>query len=389
MNSGQTVFAQVLEFVAHREFQRCVTRYRGDYRARSFTCWDQFLCMAFAQLSYRYSLRETITCLRAVPGKLYHLGIRGRVSRSTLADANERRDWRIYRDLAQTLMLTARQLYVDQRWSHHLSRSVYAFDSTIIELCLTLCPWAQFGRNDAAVKMHTLLDTATQLPSFIHVTPRRVHDANLLDELPLEPGAVYVFDRGYVDYKRLYRLNEAAVFFVVRGRRNSHFRRQRSLPIPPGSGVRSDQIVKPARWEPQRDYPQQLRRIRYVDVERGKRLIFLTNNFTWAAQTIADLYKSRWQVELFFKWIKQHLRIKAFYGTSENAVKVQIWIAVTVYLVVAILRKRLRLPQSLNEILQVLSVSLYEKVPLSQLFAEPSAPEVSSDSCNQLLLFDF
>ena len=389
MNIGQTVFSQLMEHTSHREFQECVRRYRGDYRSRRLSCWDQFLCMGFAQLSYRESLRDIEACLRSVATKLYHLGIRGRVSRSTLADANEKRDWRIYHDFAQVLIATARPLYDHETWGRNLQRCVYAFDSTVVELCLALCPWAKFGRNDAAVKIHALINTASRIPAFAWATPRRIHDVALLDHLPLEAGSVYLLDRGYVDYKRLYKLHQSAVFFVTRARKGSRFKRQRSNEVLANSGVTSDQAVKLVKFYSRRDYPENLRRIRYIDPETGKKLVFLTNNFLWAATTIAKLYKSRWQVELFFKWIKQHLRIKAFYGMSENAVKTQIWIAISMYVLVAIVRKRLGLRQTLYEILQVLSVNLFEKVTLVQLFTDSSAPQSEVESPNQLWLFDF
>lgn len=386
---GSTIFSQLMEHVSLHDFRNCVERYDGNRRVRTLSCLDQFYAMAFAQLSYRESLRDIEACLRAAPTKLYHLGIRGRVSRSTLADSNEKRDWKIYHDFAQGLMATARTLYAGETWGRNLKSTVYAFDSTVIELCLSLCPWAKFGRHDAAVKVHTLLNVRTQIPSFIRVTPRRVHDVTLLDELPVEPGSVYVMDRGYVDYKRLYTLAKAAAYFVTRARKKSRFVRQRSLPADHAAGIRSDQIVRPLKFYPSKNYPDCLRKIRYTDPLTQKQLVFLTNNFAWAATTIALLYKSRWQVELFFKWIKQNLRIKAFYGTSENAVKTQLWICIAVYMLVAILKKRLHLNLSMHSILQVLSLNLFEKVPLLQLFATSGVPVLGDQSPNQLSLFDF
>jgi uncharacterized protein DUF4372/DDE family transposase len=389
MNFGKTVFSQLMEHLSLHEFRKCVARYSGDYRVRTLSCLDQFYAMAFAQLSYRESLRDIEACLRATPNKLYHLGIRGQISRSTLADANEKRDWQIYRDFAWGLMDVARTLYGQDSWGRNLKNTVYAFDSTIIELCLSLCPWAKFGRNDAAVKVHTLLNVQTQIPSFIRVTPRRIHDCTLLDELPVEAGSVYLMDRGYLDYKRLYALAKAAAYFVTRVRKGSRFVRQCSRPVDPSTGVSSDQIVRLKKFYPAKNYPDCMRRIRYIDPDTEKKLVFLTNNFDWAATTIALLYKSRWQVELFFKWIKQHLRIKAFYGTSENAVKTQLWISIAVYMLIAILKKRLHLDLSLHSILQVLSVNLFEKVSLPELFTASSVPEMGGDSPNQLLLFGF
>ena len=389
MNLGTSVFSQLMNHLSLHDFRKCVARYNGNYRVRTLSCLDQFYVMAFAQLSYRESLRDIEACMRAAPNKLYHLGIRGHISRSTLADANEKRDWRIYHDFARGLMDVARSLYGHESWGRNLKSTVYAFDSSIIELCLSLCPWAKFGRNDAAIKVHTLLNVQTHIPSFIRVTPRRTPDVKLLDELLVEPGSVYLMDRGYVDYKRLYALAKAAAYFVTRARKGSRFVRQRSLPVDPSTGVRSDQVVRPKKFYPAKNYPDCMRKIRYIDPETKKKLVFLTNNFNWAATTIALLYKSRWRVELFFKWIKQNLRIKAFYGTSENAVKTQIWISVAVYMLIAILKKRLRLELSMHSILQVLSLNLFEKVSLPELFTDSSVHDYGGDSSNQLLLFEF
>lgn len=389
MNHGRTVFAQVLDGLSLPEFRRCVARYRGNYRTRSLSCWEQFLCLSFAQLTYRESLRDIEACLRAMPTKLYHLGIRGGVSRSTLADANERRDWRMYRDVAMVLIEHTVALYGQPPWSQRLRRTVYALDSTVIELCLSLCPWARFGRQGASIKIHTLLNTTTQVPVFIRVTPRRVSDNKMIAEMPVTPGAIYLMDRGYVDYKRLYPLTLAGAFFVTRARQHSNFARQHSRPIIANTGIRSDQVVRLARAQTKQDYPAALRKIRYIDPQTHKQLTFLTNNFTWAATTIAALYKSRWQVELFFKWIKQNLRIRAFYGTSANAVQTQIWIAISAYLLVAILRKQLNLKLSMHSILQVLSVSLFEKTPVPELLTTTDLQTESPLCENQLQLLGF
>ena len=364
MNSGRTVFAQLIEHLPHKEFQKCVARYRGDRYAKNFSCWDQYLAMAFAQFTYRESLRDIETCLGAVGGKLYHMGFRTSVARSTLADANESRDWRIYADFAQTLIATARNLYARDPLGVDLEQSLYALDSTTIDLCLALFPWARFRRRKAAVKMHTLLDLRGNIPAFLHITDGKVHDVNVLDQLVPEAGAFYVMDRGYVDFERLFLLTLSAAFFVVRTKSNVLLQRRYSHPVDKSTGVRSDQTVILSSFESASVYPDPLRKVSYYDAETNKRLKFLTNNFTLPALTIAHIYKQRWQVELFFKWIKQHLRIKAFYGTSENAVKTQIWIAVSVYVLVAIVRKRLGLEASLYQILQILSLTLFEKTPI-------------------------
>ena len=364
MNAGRTIFAQLVEHLPHKEFQKCVARYRGDSNPRGFTCWDQYLAMAFAQLTYRESLRDIEACLGAMQGKLYHMGFRGKVARSTLADANDAHDWRVYADFAQVLIATARPLYAAEPMGVELKQSLYALDSTTIDLCLTLFPWARFRRAKAAVKMHTLLDLRGNIPTFIHITDGKVADVNVLDELLPEAGAFYVMDRGYIDFERLYRFTLESAFFVVRTKSNVLLQRRYSHPVDPSAGVRSDQTVILASLASASAYPDALRKVSYVDAETGKRLVFLTNNFSLPAATVAALYKQRWQVELFFKWIKQHLRIKAFYGTSENAVKTQIWIAVSVYVLVAIVRKRLGLEPSLYQILQVLSLTLFEKTPI-------------------------
>ena len=389
MNLGRTVFAQLMDHAPSYEFQRCVARYRGDYQQKSFSCWDQFLCMAFAQLTYRESLRDIEACLRSVGSKLYHMGFHGKVARSTLADANESRDWRIYADFAQVLIRTARPLYADDPIGVDLDQSLYALDSTTIDLCLSLFPWAKFRQHKAAVKMHTLLDLHGNIPTFIRITDGKVHDVNILDEILPEPGAFYVMDRAYVDFERLYVFTLCSSFFVVRTKKNVLLQRRYSHPVDKSSGVRSDQTVILTAIDSAKAYPDPLRRVTYWDAKTNKRLKFLTNNFVLPALTITQIYKSRWQVELFFKWIKQHLRIKSFYGTSENAVKTQIWIAVSVYVLVAIVRKRLGLEASLYQILQILSVTLFEKVPILQAFQAPDSQDDLVDDGKQLILFDF
>jgi hypothetical protein len=389
MNSSRTVFAQLIEHLPHKEFQKCVARYRGDHYAKHFSCWDQYLAMAFAQLTYRESLRDIETCLGAVGGKLYRMGFRTSVARSTLADANESRDWRIYADFAQTLISTARNLYARDSLAVDLEQSLYALDSTTIDLCLALFPWARFRQRKAAVKMHTLLDLRGNIPAFLHITDGKVHDVNVLDQIMPEAGAFYVMDRGYVDFERLFLLTLSAAFFVVRTKSNVLLQRRYSHPVDKSTGVRSDQTVVLSSFESASAYPDALRRVSYFDAETGKRLKFLTNNFVLPALTIAHLYKQRWQVELFFKWIKQHLRIKSFYGTSENAVKTQIWIAVSVYVLVAIVRKRLGLEASLYQILQILSLTLFEKAPILCALQAIDADANFVENGNQLILFDF
>lgn len=364
-------------------------RYRGDYQQKSFSCWDQFLCMAFAQLTYRESLRDIEACLRSMSGKLYHMGFRGKVARSTLADSNESRDWRIYADFAQVLIRIARPLYAHDPIGVDLDQSLYALDSTTIDLCLSLFPWAKFRQHKAAVKMHTLLDLHGNIPTFIRITDGKVHDVNILDEILPEAGAFYVMDRGYIDFERLYVFTLCAAFFVVRTKENVLLQRRYSRPVDKSTGVRSDHTVVLTAIDSATAYPDPLRRVSYFDAETNKRLKFLTNNFVLPALTIAAIYKSRWQVELFFKWIKQHLRIKAFYGTSENAVKTQIWIAVSVYVLVAIVRKRLGLEATLYQILQILSVALFEKVPVLRAFQASDSQDDLLDDGNQLILFDF
>jgi len=389
MNAGRTVFAQLIAHLPRKEFHKSVARYGGDRYAKTFSCWDQYLAMAFAQLTYRESLRDIETCLRAVGGKLYHMGFRTNVARSTLADANESRDWRIFADFAQTLIATARGLYAREAMGVDLEQSLYALDSTTIDLCLALFPWARFRRHKAAVKMHTLLDLRGNIPAFVQVTDGKVHDVNVLDQIVPEAGAFYVMDRGYIDFERLFVLTLSSAFFVVRSKSNVLLQRRYSHSVDKSTGVRSDQTVILSSYGSASVYPDALRRVNYFDAESGQRLIFLTNNFVLPALTIARIYKQRWQVELFFKWIKQHLRIKAFYGVSENAVKTQIWIAVSVYVLVAIIRKQLGLESSLYQILQILSLTLFEKTPILCTLQAINQDAGSLQSANQLILFDF
>jgi Domain of unknown function (DUF4372)/Transposase DDE domain len=389
VNVGQTVFAQLVDHLPRYEFQKCVARYRGDAHYRGFSCWDQYLAMGFAQLTYRESLRDIEACLHSVRGKLYHMGFRGRVARTNLADANEAHDWRIFADFAQVLIGIARPLYARDPIGVDLAQSLYALDSTTIDLCLSLFPWAKFRKHKAAVKMHTLLDLHGNIPTFIRITSGKVHDVNILDEILPEPGAFYVMDRGYVDFERLYVFTLSAAFFVVRTKSNVLIQRRYSHPVDKTTGVRSDHTVILTAINSVRAYPDPLRRVSYLDVKTRKRFKFLTNNFTLPALTIALIYKSRWQVELFFRWIKQHLRLKAFYGNSENTVKTQIWIAVSVYVLVAIVRKRLALGPSLYQILQILSVTLFEKTPILQALQASDTDNNSPDADNQLILFDF
>ncbi len=377
-----------MDGIHREEFRRCVQRYGGDRRVRRLSCRDQFLAMAFAQLTYRESLRDIEACLRCRSNLLDHLGFRGAVARSTLAEANERRDWRIYADLAQKLIVKARRLYADEELGLELEETVYAFDSTTIDLCLSLFPWARFRRAKGAIKLHTLLDLRGPIPTVIEITEGKCHDVNLLDSLLIEPGAFYVMDRGYLDFARLYVVHQACAYFVIRAKKNLRFTRYTSRPRSDQPGVRSDHAGRLALPKSRQDYPDRLRRVRFFDAPTNKSLVFLTNNFALPALSVASLYKLRWQVELFFKWIKQHLRIKTFYGTSDNAVRTQIWIAVCVYLLIAILKKELRLPQSLHSILQVLSVTTFEKVPIYQLLMRHSLQESHSPSSNQLTLWD-
>ena len=390
MYDGQIVFSQLMAFVPRRSLDACVRRYRGNRRVRRFSCRDQFLCMAFAQLTYRESLRDIETCLRAMDAKLYHAGLRcGRVSRSTLADANERRDWRIWADLAAVMIGHARKLYAWDAMGVQLQQTVYAFDSTTIDLCLSLFPWASFRRRKGAVKLHTLLDLRGSIPCFIRVTHGKVHDVKALDHLPIEPGAFYVMDRGYLDFARLHRFELAKAFFVIRARKGLDFAVYASRPVDKTTGLRCDQTITLRGVKPSKNYPDHLRRVRYTDPDTGQQLVLLTNCFMLDALTIAQFYKARWQVELFFKWIKQNLRIKAFFGTSANAVKTQIWIAVCVYVLVAILARERAMARSPSEILQILGIMLFEKVPVSQVLTAEHPGVPGGDDRNQLVLFDF
>lgn len=388
MYNGKLVFSQVMEHLPIHEFQKCVTRYGGDHKSRGFSCRDQFLCLSFAQLTFRESLRDIESCLRSVPEKLYHLGFRGHIARSTLADANEIRNWRIYADFAQALIGIARPMYASDPLGIDLEATVYALDSTTIDLCLSVFPWAHFRQNKAAVKMHTLLDLRGSIPSFIEVSDGKRHDVHLLDEIVPEPGAFYVMDRAYLDFKRLHAFHRSGAFFVTRAKAGVVLSRRYSHAVPAGTGITSDQTVVLGTTGSVKNYPDTLRRVRFVDSENNRNFIFLTNNFALPALTIAQLYKSRWRVELFFKWIKQHLRIKAFYGSSENAVKTQIWIAVATYVLIAILKKRLLLSASLHEILQVLSLNLFEKTPILQACGEGHSHDKSEPFSNQLSLSD-
>lgn len=388
MYSGQVVFAQVMEFLPRHEFNSCVRRYGGNRRPRGFTCRDQFLCLAFAQLTFRESLRDIETCLRAVGPKLYHAGFRSPVSRSTLADANRAHDWRIYADFAQVLICRARELYAHDPLGVTLEQTAYALDSTTVDLCLSLFPWAKFRRRKGAVKLHTLLDLRGNIPCFVHISHGKMHDVTVLDLLPIEPGALYVMDRGYVDFRRLYRLTQGGAFFVTRTKRNMDYTRRARCPVDRATGLRSDQTIVLAGAKSSRLHPSPLRRIAFYDAENDRRFVFLTNNFALPALTIARLYKCRWQVELFFKWIKQNLRIKAFYGNTDNAVKTQVWIAISVYVLVAIVKRELKIERSLGDILQILSVTLFEKNPLFQALSAHGPPDSKNERHNQLKLFD-
>ncbi len=388
MYQGQTVFSQVMGFIPQNKFRQCVNRYHGNRRVRSFTCYDQLLCMAFAQLCYRESLRDIECCLRAMHEKLYHMGIRGKVSRSTLADANEKRDWRIYSDFAQILIHEARQLYVDDDFGLELKDTVYALDASTIDLCLSVFPWARFRKSKGAIKLHTLLDLRGDIPTFIWITDGKVHDVNVLDHLVPEPGSIYIMDRAYLDFRRLYELHQCSAIFVTRTKTNTKLRRIYSHKVDKNIGVRCDQTVVLKGFYSKKDYPEKLRRVKFFDAEKGRSFVFLTNQFMLPAHTIAELYRYRWRVEIFFKWIKQHLRIKSFYGTSQNAVKTQIWIAISTYVLVAIMKKRLQIDLTLYTILQILSITLFEKMPiLHALTAKGSRNQITSGHM-QLNLFD-
>ena len=387
MNCGRTMFAQVMDFLPLDEFRRCVERYRGDYKVQSFSCWDQFLCLAFAQLTGRESLRDIEACLRSQRAKLYHMGFRGRISRNTLAHANETRNWHIFADFARGLIAQARQMYRHEPFSVELDETVYALDSTTIDLCLSLFPWAQFRRHKSAIKVHTLLDLRGSIPTNVYVTSGAVHDVRILDQLLPEAGAFYLLDRGYLDFARLYMLKQSCAFFITRAKHNTQFWRRDWRPVRRSSGVRSDQTIQLTGPRTAQLYPDPLRRIHYFDAEKDLRLIFLTNNFQLPALTIADLYRARWSVELFFRWIKQHLHIKSFFGTSENAVKTQIWVAVTVYVLVAIVKKQSQLDLNLYKILQILSITLFEKTPLLSGFSQVADNFEEADPRTQLNLF--
>jgi uncharacterized protein DUF4372/DDE family transposase len=389
MHAGKFVFAQLMEVLPWKRFQRAVIKYNGNHYVKRFSCSNQFLCMAFAQLTYRESLRDLEACFRAQGSKLYHMGIRGAVSGSTLADANESRDWRIYAELAQALMAQARRLYAAEPFAVDLQDSVYALDATTIELCLSLFPWARFAHNRAAVKLHALLDLHGNIPSFVHVSEALLHEVNILDALIGEPGAFYVLDRGYTDFARLYRFHQQGSFFVIRAKSPLRAQRRYSYRVDRSTGVMCDQSVVLTVYYSHKAYPEPLRRIRIKDLETGKSIVLLTNNWTLPALTIGQLYRCRWQIELFFKWIKQHLRIKTFFGITPNAVKTQIWIAVAVYVLVAIVKKRLRLSASLHELLQILSLTMFETTPLDQLLSSNQHDEHMIDSAKQLSLFDF
>lgn len=388
MYTGKLVFSQAMDFLPLHTFRRCVQRYNGNRHIKSFTCQDQYRSMAFAQLTYRESLRDIEACLKAQSNKLYHMGIGGKVARSTLAEANEKRDWRIYADFSQSLIQTARQLYADEELGLELDNTVYALDATTIDLCLSVFPWAHFRRAKAAIKLHTLLDLRGNIPTFIHISDGKLHDVNVLDILLPEPGAFYVMDRGYLDFDRLYQLNLALAFFVTRAKSNLQFRRIYSHPVDKSTGLRCDQTIMFTGFYPAQNYPAKLRRIKFYDAKTKKLFVFLTNNFNLPALTITELYRNRWQVELFFKWIKQHLRIKTFLGTTENAVKTQVWIAVSVYVLVAIIKKRLDIEASLYSILQILSLTIFETTPINQLLTGCDENMISSENDNQLNLFD-
>jgi hypothetical protein len=388
MNTGKTIFSQVMEFLPLYEFRKCVQRYQGDYKVQSFSCMDQFLCMAFAQLTYRESLRDIESCLRFMQPKLYHMGFRGLISKSTLADANNQRDWHIYADFAKVLIHRARKLYLNEPFGVELEQTAYALDATTIDLCLSLFPWARFRKNKAAVKLHTLLDLRGSIPTFIDISDGKLYDANILDILIPEAGSFYIMDRGYLDFMRLYALHQAQAFFIVRAKSNLQARRIYSHPVDKSTGLRCDQKVMLTVYKSAKDYPEQLRVVKFFDSEHNLRLTFLTNHFTLEAIKIAQLYKCRWKIELFFKWIKQHLRIKTFFGTSENALKSQIWIAISIYVLVAIIKKELKLKQSLYTILQILSVSIFEKTAIFQALTETNVINENTENQNQLTMFD-
>lgn len=388
MHTGRTVFSQLMEFLPKKQFDKCVHRHRGNYRTKRFSCLDQYLCMAFAQITFRQSLRDIETCLRAMRPKLYHCGIRGNVSRNTLANANEHRDWRIYADFAQVLINRARKLYANEDFGIQLKHAAYALDSTTIDLCLSLFPWAKFRKHKAAVKVHMLMDLRGSIPSFIRITGGKVHDVNILDELVLESGAIYIMDRGYLDFVRLYMFTQNLSTFITRAKSNLDYRRLCYRKVDRNTGLRCDQTIRLNGFYAWQDYPAALRRIGYFDLETNKKFVFLTNNFSLPALTIARLYKCRWQIEIFFKWLKQYLRIKTFFGTTENAVKTQIWIAISIYVLVAIVKKELRIELSLSEILQILSIMLFEQVLIEKVLTKKVSQNQNLGFHNQLLLFN-
>ena len=388
MYTGRIIFSQIIDYLPIHTFRRCVQRYRGNHKVKHFKCLDQYLCMAFAQLTYRESLRDIEACLRAQRKKLYHMGIRGNVSRNTLSNANKVRDWRIYADFAQSLIHTARKMYSKEDFGVELDQTVYALDATTIDLCLSVFPWAKFRKTKAAIKLHTLMDLRGSIPSFIHISDGRLHDVNVLDQLIPEPGSFYIMDRGYLDFERLYMINQSAAFFVIRAKSNLQFRRLYSHPVKKTTGLKCDQTIALTGFYSYKNYPEKLRRVKYYDLETDKTLVFLTNNFSLSPLTITELYRCRWQIELFFKWIKQHLRIKSFFGITENAVKTQIWIAVSVYVLVAIIKKRLNLEISLYTILQILSVTIFERLPLLQALTECDYRTNNAEMYKQLNLFD-
>ncbi|MDP8204592.1 MAG: IS4 family transposase [Candidatus Tenebribacter mawsonii] len=389
MNEGKTVFSQIMSFFPKYEFDKKVIKYKGNYKVRNFNCWDQFLCMGFAQLTYRSSLRDIEACLNAQPYKLYHMGIRGNISRTNLANANQTRDWKIYAEFAQYLISTARNLYQNDKLEElDLDGVIYALDSTTIDLCLSLFPWAKFRKRKGAIKLHTLLDIRGSIPTFIEITDGLVHDVNILDVLVPEPGSYYIMDRAYIDYKRLYRLNKGLGYFIIRAKKNLKFKRLYSNKVDKSKGLRCDQTVKLMGYYQKKDYSETIRRVKFYDEENKKTFVFLTNNFEISAMTVALLYKNRWKIELFFKWIKQHLKIKSFYGTSANAVKTQIWVSICVYIMIAIIKKTMKIEMSLYKILQILSVSVFEKVPILQLLTEYNYRTERHSDPNQLILFD-
>jgi len=388
VNQGQTIFSQIMSYIPKNSFDSCVKKYRGNYKVQSFTCWEQFLAMSFAQLTYRESLRDIETCLRAMQNKLYHIGIRSKISRSTLAAANQNRDWRIYADFAYILIDQAKELYRDDKFFKELDETVYALDSTTIDLCLSLFPWAKFRKTKSAIKIHTLLDLQNNIPSFISITDGSVHDVNILDDLITEIGAFYVLDKGYIDFERLYNLNNNSAYFVTRAKSNFQFKRIYSHQVDKSLGLICDQSILLKGFYPSKDYPEKLRRIKYFDFQNNRRLVFLTNNFHLPAITIANLFKQRWQIELFFKWIKQNLKIKSFYGNTPNAVKTQVCIAISVYVLLAIIKKKLKIEHSLYTFLQLISISIFEKTPIISLFSDSSYINEIDYNSNQLSLFN-